>query len=99
MKYVKTWGIAVAITLTTLAFQQKAYASECGLSCCIAAGVDGVGSDTGLTISLQYDTMIMGTNKQGSSDIANDTIISNELAGRSTTVCEHGATKTSREIS
>ena len=83
MKYVKTWGVAVAITLSMLALQQKAWASECGLSCCIAAGVDGVSSDTGLTISLQYDTMIMGTNKQGSSDIANDTIISNELAGRS----------------
>jgi hypothetical protein len=82
MKYVKTWGIAVAITLSMLAFQQKAYASECGLSCCIAAGVDGVGSATGLTISLQYDTMFMKTNKQGSSDIADDTIIANELAGR-----------------
>jgi len=84
MKYVKTWGVVVAITLSMLAFQQKADASECGLSCCIAAGVDGVSSDTGLTISLQYDTMIMGTNKQGSSDIANDTIIANELATRTT---------------
>jgi hypothetical protein len=83
MKYVKTWGVAVAITLSMLAFQQKAYASECGLSCCIAAGVDGVGSETGLTISLQYDTMFMKTNKQGSSDIAPDTIIANEMAGRS----------------
>jgi hypothetical protein len=82
MKYVKTWGIAVAITLSVLAFQQKTYASECGLSCCIAAGVDGVGSATGLTISLQYDTMFMKTNRQGRNEIAPDTIIANELAGR-----------------
>lgn len=82
MKYIKTWGVAVAITLSMLAFQQKTYASECGLSCCIAAGVDGVGSATGLTVSLQYDTMFMKTNKKGTSDIAANTIISDELAGR-----------------
>jgi len=82
MKQMKIWAAALAVALSGLAFQQQALASECGLSCCIGAGVDGISSDTGLTVSLQYDTMLMKTNKQGTSDIANDTIIANALAGR-----------------
>jgi len=78
----KTLAIASALTLSTISFYQSTEASECGLSCCIAAGVDGVGSNVGLTVSLQYDTMYMKTNKQGTSSIAPTTIISNELAGR-----------------
>lgn len=80
MKNMKIWGVAAAVTLSMLSFQQKTYASECGLSCCIAAGVDGVGSATGLTVSLQYDTMYMKTNKQGTSDISPQQIIANRLA-------------------
>ena len=82
MKQMKMWAAALTVALSGLAFQQQAQASECGLSCCIGAGIDGISSDTGLTVSLQYDTMLMKTNKQGTSDIANDTIIANALAGR-----------------
>ena len=84
MKQMKIWAAAMAVAFSGLAFQQQALASECGLSCCIGAGVDGISSDTGLTVSLQYDTMLMKTNKQGTSDIAADTIIANELATRTT---------------
>lgn len=82
MRHIKIWALASAVALNMLAFQQQAVASECGLSCCIGAGVDGVGSAAGLTVSLQYDTMYMKTNKQGIGEIAADTIIANELAGR-----------------
>lgn len=81
MKNLKIWAFALAVALNMTAAQQ-AVAGECGLSCCIGAGVDGVGSATGLTVSFQYDIMNMKTNKQGTSDIAADTIIANALAGR-----------------
>ena len=81
MKQMKMWVVAWAAALNMLAVSH-AQAGECGLSCCIGAGVDGVGSATGLTVSLQYDTMLMKTNKQGTSEIAPDTIIANALAGR-----------------
>jgi len=82
MKFVKSLAVTSALALSTISMVQQASASECGLSCCIAAGVDGVGSATGLTVSLQYDTMLMKTNKRGTSKIAPTTIISNALAGR-----------------
>ncbi|WP_157821232.1 hypothetical protein [Mariprofundus ferrinatatus] len=81
MKFVKSLAIASALALSTISAGQQAYASECGLSCCIAAGVDGIGSATGLTVSLQYDTMLMKTNKRGTNEITPQQIISNQLAG------------------
>jgi len=47
----------------------QAAASECGLSCCIAAGVDGVGSENGVTVTLQYDSMDMKTIRQGTKEL------------------------------
>lgn len=80
MRFVKSLAVASALALSTISMVQQVSASECGLSCCIAAGVDGVGSATGLTISLQYDTMLMKTNKQGTSKISPQQIIANRLA-------------------
>ncbi|OIO74744.1 MAG: hypothetical protein AUJ57_01650 [Zetaproteobacteria bacterium CG1_02_53_45] len=82
MTYLKFLTIAAAMILSSISFQQQIQASECGLSCCIAAGVDGVGSNVGLTASLQYDTMYMRTNKQGTTKVAPAAIIANALAGR-----------------
>jgi len=72
----------IAMMVVTTSFAGKVFASECGLSCCIAAGVDGVGSNTGLSVSLQFDAMLMKTNKQGTNNISPDQIISNNLATR-----------------
>jgi len=69
LKTTKILGIAFAAALSMTAVN-SAVASECGLSCCIAAGVDGVGSATGVTLSLQYDTMNMKTIKQGTSKLS-----------------------------
>jgi len=69
MKFVKSLAVASALALSTISMVQQASASECGLSCCIAAGVDGIGSATGLTVSLQYDTMLMKTIKQGTTEL------------------------------
>lgn len=80
MNVIKTLAIAIAIASTTVSLQHQATASECGLSCCIAAGVDGVGSNTGLSISLQIDSMLMETNKQGTSEISPTQIIEEKLA-------------------
>ena len=82
MKIAKPLAIASALVLSTVGMVQQSEASECGLSCCIAAGVDGVGSATGLTLSLQYDTMLMKTNRQSTSKISPQQIISNNLAAR-----------------
>jgi len=82
MKIAKTLAIAGALAISTAGMTQQVQASECGLSCCIAAGVDGIGSATGLTLSLQYDTMLMKTNRQGTSKISPQQIISNNLAAR-----------------
>ncbi len=68
MKSTKFLGIAMASALT-MAAAMPAAASECGLSCCIAAGVEGVGSSTGVTLSLQYDSMDMKTIKQGTTEL------------------------------
>jgi len=82
MKIAKSLAIVSALALSAVGMAQQSSASECGLSCCIAAGVDGVGSATGLTVSLQYDTMLMKTNKQSTTKISPQQIISNNLAGR-----------------
>jgi len=82
MKFVKSLAVASALALSTISMVQQASASECGLSCCIAAGVDGIGSATGLTVSLQYDAMYMKTNKTGTSKIAPKQIIDNHLANQ-----------------
>jgi len=65
---IKILGAAVAVALT-MAAPHNAAASECGLSCCIAAGVEGVGSSTGLTVTAQYDTMNMKTILQGTNKL------------------------------
>jgi len=78
---IKIMGVAVAAALT-MAAPQAASASECGLSCCIAAGVEGVGSASGLTITAQYDTMDMKTILQGTTKISPDQVIQNALAGK-----------------
>jgi len=68
LKTFKFLGVAMAAALIMAAPKQAA-ASECGLSCCIAAGVEGVGSATGLTVSVQYDTMDMKTILQGTTEL------------------------------
>lgn len=50
----------------------KVHASECGLSCCIAAGVEGVGSATGFSLTMQYDIMNMETILQGTNELTPD---------------------------
>lgn len=82
MKFAKHVAIASAMALSTISMGQQAVASECGLSCCIAAGVDGISSNTGLSVSLQYDTMYMKTNKKGTTKISPQQIISDNLANR-----------------
>lgn len=64
----KFLGVAIAAALTMTA-ANNAVASECGLSCCIAAGVEGVGSSTGFSITAQYDSMDMGTILQGTTEL------------------------------
>lgn len=81
MKSTKLWGIALASALTITAALPAA-ASECGLSCCIAAGVEGVGSATGFTATVQYDTMEMKTILQGTTKLSADQAIQTALAGR-----------------
>lgn len=68
MKITKFMGVAIAAALTMTA-AGNAVASECGLSCCIAAGVEGIGSSTGFTVTAQYDSMNMGTIKQGTTEL------------------------------
>ncbi len=80
MKFTKHLAIACAMVISTISISQQASASECGLSCCIASGVDGVGANVGLTVSLQYDSMLMKTNKQGTNKISNQQIISDRFA-------------------
>ena len=81
MKTLKIFGVAVVAALTITA-PLAANASECGLSCCIAAGVDGVGSATGFTATVQYDTMEMKTILQGTTKVSPDQAIQNALAGK-----------------
>ncbi len=84
MKTIKILTITTALLFSSLSLPQQSSASECGLSCCIAAGMDGVGSNNGLNISLQYDTMIMKTNKAGTTTISPTQIINDKLASVTT---------------
>lgn len=78
----KILTIIAIMMMTITSFTTKTFASECGLSCCIATGIDGVGSNTGLSVSLQFDTMLMQTNKRGTTTISPNQIISENLATR-----------------
>lgn len=82
MKRFSAGLIALIATFAFTGTSHQAAASECGLSCCIAAGVDGVGSAKGFTITTQYDSMDMKTIKQGTSKISPDQVIQNNLAAR-----------------
>lgn len=68
MKTTKILGIVLAAALSMTA-TNSATASECGLSCCIAAGVEGIGSSLGFSITAQYDSMNMETIKQGTTEL------------------------------
>ncbi|MDQ6976277.1 MAG: hypothetical protein Q9M22_06925 [Mariprofundaceae bacterium] len=85
MKHWKQWGcvfsLALNIAINAIAMN-TATASECGLSCCIAAGVDGIGSSTGLSVSLQLDSMQMKSIRQGTSKVSAQSVINNNLAVR-----------------
>ena len=81
MKMTKILGITLAATLSMTA-ANSATASECGLSCCIAAGVEGVGSGLGFSVTASYDSMNMGTILQGTNEISPTQVIDNNLATR-----------------
>jgi len=81
MKRMMNRGRPLLLALTLMA-SGSAGAGECGLSCCIAAGVEGVGSSTGLTTTLQYDTMDMKTIRQGTAVLSPTQVIGNNLATR-----------------
>jgi len=68
-------------------------ASECGLSCCIAAGVEGVGSGNGLSFTTQYDYMEMKTIKQGSTTVSLQDVIRNHLKNQANGAKFGGSTK------
>jgi len=80
MKHWQQWVCASALTLMMGAAPQSVQAAECGLSCCIAAGVYGVGSSTGLSLSLQSDQMWMKTIHQGQRSISPQGVIQQKLA-------------------
>ena len=81
MKRSNVWvGMMLALTMPFLA--SNAAASECGLSCCIAAGVEGVGSATGFTVTMQYDSMEMKTIKRGTTKMSSTQVINGNLAAR-----------------
>ncbi|MDX8384817.1 MAG: hypothetical protein R8M45_12105 [Ghiorsea sp.] len=73
-------SMVFAMLITNLALTTATHASECGLSCCIAAGVDGVSSNVGLSLSLQYDTMLMKSIKQGTSTVKANQVIDSKLS-------------------
>ncbi|HCS12899.1 MAG: hypothetical protein COS82_09310 [Zetaproteobacteria bacterium CG06_land_8_20_14_3_00_59_53] len=59
-----------AVAMLILLGATQADASECGLSCCIAAGVEGVGNSTGFSLTAQYELMDMKTIRQGSTKLS-----------------------------
>ena len=81
MKNLKMLGFALAAALA-ITVPTHAVASECGLSCCIAAGVEGVGSATGFTVSVQYDSMNMKSILQGTTKVSPEQVIQTTLAGK-----------------
>lgn len=83
MKHWKQWGCVLALALNTILFTSTiSHAYECGLSCCVAAGVDGVGSREGWNITAQYESMQMKTLKQGTSTTNAAAIIQKNLAAK-----------------
>jgi len=84
MNRYKIWSYATlcGLMLAVAGMTTNAQASECGLSCCIAAGVDGVSSGTGIGLTAQYDWMRMKTIRQGTSKISPTQVIDNDLATR-----------------
>lgn len=85
--------ILCAALVSTAFNVSSVQASECGLSCCIAAGVEGVGSGNGLSLTTQYDYMTMKTIKQGSSTVALGDVIQNNLSTRANGSRFGGSTK------
>jgi len=81
LKTIKFLSIAIAMALTMTA-ANIVVASECGLSCCIIAGVEGVGSGLGLSLTTQYDSMDMKTTLQGTTKLSPNQVIANNLAAR-----------------
>jgi len=82
LKYIALNRNRLLLALLLSGISGNAGASECGLSCCIAAGVEGVGSATGLSISTQFDLMNMKTIKQGTSKLSPTQAIINNLTTR-----------------
>jgi len=82
MKYFALNRSRLLLALTIMGLAGNVNASECGLSCCIAAGVEGVGSATGWSITTQFDLMNMKTIKQGITKVSPTQVINNNLATR-----------------
>lgn len=57
-------------------------ASECGLSCCIGAGIEGVGGATGLSLTTQYEWMRMQSIRKGGAKLSPRQAIDRNLAAR-----------------
>ncbi len=70
MNTFQTSSCILLLAMGMLAMTAQAQASECGLSCCIAAGVEGVGSATGFSVTAQYELMDMKTIKQGTTKLS-----------------------------
>lgn len=70
MRKLSITGRAMLAVMLILMGAAQADASECGLSCCIAAGVEGVGSSNGLSVSAQYELMDMKTIRQGTTKLS-----------------------------
>ncbi|MDX8389440.1 MAG: hypothetical protein R8M38_03020 [Mariprofundaceae bacterium] len=80
------WRVATAFALLILMIPNPASASECGLSCCIAAGVDGVSGNTGFSITAQYELMQMRTILSNTTEVAAESVIQAQFnKGGSTT--------------
>ncbi|MDQ6966684.1 MAG: hypothetical protein Q9M23_07165 [Mariprofundaceae bacterium] len=70
MKDFKTFGRTFVLAMLIMLCAAQADASECGLSCCIAAGVEGVGNSNGFNVTAQYESMDMKTIRQGASKLS-----------------------------
>lgn len=63
-----------------LLLPEKAAASECGLSCCIAGAAEGIGAGgKGLNVNLQYEWMKMGMLLEGKDEKSPDEILSTKM--------------------
>ncbi|MDX8397344.1 MAG: hypothetical protein R8K49_03390 [Mariprofundaceae bacterium] len=83
MKHWQQWSCPIALTLNlTLLAATTSHAYECGLSCCVAAGVDGLCSSEGFNVTAQYEYMQMKTLKQGNLKPTTTAVIQNNLAGK-----------------